>query len=337
MKQWYTRLVLLAFFLTGVVIILGAYTRLSDAGLGCPDWPTCYGHLTVPNSHAIIAHLDTVHPAHPVETAKAWKEMIHRYFAGTLGLVIFVLAVWALIRRRHNPVEPYGLPVFLLLLVVFQAALGMWTVTLQLRPLVVMGHLLGGFAIISLLWLLVVRSAGWLQLGAVWRSRWPRWLALAGLVVLIVQIALGGWTSSHYAASACPDFPTCQGQWWPHMDFKNAFVLWRHGALDFEYGLLKNAARVAIHVTHRLGAAAVFIVLGATSLVYTFTAPSRKLQMIGAAVGVILLAQIGLGISLVESGFPLWVAVAHNGNAALLLLTVVTLNAAVWRRRPIAA
>lgn len=331
--NWYTRLAFLAAALAFVVVVLGAYTRISDAGLGCPDWPACYGHITVPDTHAAIAKVDQQYPDRPVQPAKAWKEMIHRYFAGTLGLAILALAIIACVRRRREAAQPIGLPLALVALVIFQAALGMWTVTLLLRPTIVMGHLLGGMTILSLLWLLALRSAGVLKLGDTWEADWPRWLALAGLVVLACQIALGGWTSSNYAAYACPDFPTCQGQWWPQMDFKDAFVLWHQAGIDFQGGILSNSARAAIHVTHRLGAAATFIVLGATSLGFMLAAPSRVLKALGALVGLFLLAQIGLGISLVEFGFPVSIAAAHNGNAALLLLSAVTLNAAVWRGR----
>ncbi|HET6655362.1 MAG TPA: COX15/CtaA family protein [Gammaproteobacteria bacterium] len=333
MTNWYSRLAFVAVALAFVVVVLGAYTRISDAGLGCPDWPTCYGHLTVPDSQHTLTQLDQRYPDRPVEPAKAWKEMIHRYFAGTLGLVILALAVMAWVRRRRERTQPAGLPTLLLLLVVFQAALGMWTVTLLLKPTIVMGHLLGGMAILSLLWLLALRSGGLLKLGGAWQAKWPRWLALAGLVVLIGQIALGGWTSSNYAAYACPDFPTCQGQWWPNMDFGDAFVLWHQTGIDFEGGILANSARAAIHVSHRLGALATFIVLGSASVVFMIAAPRRSLKVLGAVVALFLVAQIGLGIGLVELGFPVSVAVAHNGNAALLLLSVVTLNAAVWRGR----
>ncbi len=333
-QNWYARLAFAAVALTFVVVLLGAYTRISNAGLGCPDWPACYGHLTVPESAATINHIDQLYPNRPVETSKAWKEMIHRYFAGTLGLVIVALAIWAGWRRRRDPKQPLALPVFLVLMVFFQAALGMWTVTLQLRPTIVMGHLLGGMTILALTWLLAIRSGGLLRMGGQWRANWPRWLALAGLVVLACQIALGGWTSSNYAAYACPDFPTCQGQWWPNMDFGQAFVFWHH-ATDFRGGILSNSARAAIHVTHRLGALTPFIVLGSASLGFMIAAPLKRLKALGAVVGLLLLAQIGLGISLVEFGFPVSIAVAHNGNAALLLLSVVGLNAAVWRSQPV--
>lgn len=339
-KSWYCRIAFIAFLLAFVVVLLGAYTRISDAGLGCPDWPACYGHITVPESHAVISRLDQEYPNRPVQPSKAWKEMVHRYFAGTLGMLILALAIWAVVKRlrgRSDADQPTGLPVLLLALVIFQAALGMWTVTLLLRPTIVMGHLLGGFAILSLLWLLAVRSGGLLKLGDAWDANWPRWLALAGLVVLACQIALGGWTSSNYAAYACPDFPTCQGQWWPNMDFRDAFVLWHHAGIDFQGGILPNSARAAIHVTHRLGALTTFIVLGGASLAFMIAAPLKRLKVLGAVVALLLLAQIGLGISLVEFGFPVSIAVAHNGNAALLLLSVVTLNAAVWRGRTVKA
>lgn len=329
--RWYLRLAILATVLAFGVIVLGAYVRLSAAGLGCPDWPGCYGHVGVPDTHASIAQADSIHPNRPVQPARAWKEMVHRYFAGSLATLILILAIAAWWRRKQTH-RPVLLPSLLLLTVIFQALLGMWTVTLLLFPPVVMGHLLGGFTTFALLILLVLQSGDWLRYRVQTRD-FMRWLAVAGLIVLICQIALGGWTSSNYAAIACPDFPTCQAQWWPAgMDFHDGFA-WHGVGQDYQGGILTQAARMAIHVTHRIGALVTFLTLLGTSLVFMLKGGNRGLKWLGALVGVLVLIQVGIGISIVELGLPLPLADAHNGVAALLLGSVVALVWGAWSRR----
>ncbi len=324
---WTARLALFAAFFALGVVLLGAYTRLSDAGLGCPDWPGCYGHLAVPRAEHEVARAQQAFPGRPLEAPKAWKEMIHRYFAGTLGLLILVLAAGAVAARRRDSHQPVALPVFLLALVVFQALLGMWTVTWLLKPVVVMAHLLGGLSVLALLWWYGLRHGRLLAApgdpAARTRLRGP---ALAALAVLVLQIALGGWTSANYAALACTDFPTCGGQWWPEMDFSEAFVLWRGLGINYEFGVLDSAARKAIHVTHRLGAVATLLVVGWAAVAALRRGRDRLLARTGAVVLGLLLVQVSLGIANVVFSLPLPVAVAHNGGAALLLLGVVTLN-----------
>ncbi len=308
-----------------VVVVLGAYVRLSDAGLGCPDWPGCYGHVVgVPTTQAEVEDANEAFPGRPLEVSKAIKEMVHRYFAGGLGLLILMLAVIAVRHRRH-PSQPLMLPVVLLLLVIFQALLGMWTVTLQLKPLFVMAHLLGGFATLSLLWWLFLSNSSWAQPRPSAGAARYRSFILLGVVILICQIALGGWTSANYAALACPDFPTCQSQWWPEMDFSEAFVLWRGLGIDYEFGVLDNPARTAIHVAHRIGALVTvtyLLALGSTLLV---KARDVALHAVSAAVLALTTVQVLLGISNVVLALPLGVAAAHNATAALLLLTLLTL------------
>ena len=245
------KLAVLATVLAVLVVLLGAYTRLTHAGLGCPDWPGCYGFIAVPASEAQLAHAQSSFPHAPVEAEKGWNEMIHRYFAGSLGLLILGMALQAW-RRREQPRQPLKLPLLLLGVVVAQAAFGMWTVTLKLWPQVVTGHLLGGFATLSLLFLLSLRLSGRFVAQAVPASL--RYLAALGLILVIGQIALGGWVSSNYAAVACGDFPTCHGQWLPAMDFANGFHLTQHIGPNYLGGQLDSDARTAIHVTHRLGA-----------------------------------------------------------------------------------
>lgn len=331
MRRAYLSLAILAAVLAFGVVMLGAYVRLSAAGLGCPDWPGCYGHISVPHTEQAIARADALYAHRPVEAVRAWKEMIHRYFAGSLAVLILILTVTAWWRRPRDVRQPVVLPTVLLGLVIFQALLGMWTVTLLLFPPVVMGHLLGGMSLFALLTWLVWWSSGWLRTADGARN-WMRALAVAGLAVLIIQIALGGWVSSNYAAIACPDFPTCQGHWWPpHMNFASGFA-WHGIGPDYQGGILTDSARVAIHLTHRLGALLTFIVLGLASLVFMTRGTQPVLRVCGAVVALLLLCQIALGISMIEFGWPLAVADLHNGCAALLLAATVALNWAAWTK-----
>ena len=302
-----------------VVIVLGAYVRLSDAGLGCPDWPGCYGQLLVPASDTDVAAANQAFPERPLESGKAWKEMIHRYLASLLGLVIVAIAVVAWRARRDG--YHSRLPYFLVALVIFQGLLGMWTVTLLVKPLIVLLHLFGGLATVSLLWWF------WLSTRSAERPGFPavvRRLARIALVVLLLQIFLGGWTSTNYAALSCPDFPTCQTHWWPEMDFADAFTLWRGLGVDYEGGVLDNAARVAIHVSHRLGAMVAALVLGLFALFCVRSGRANaELARAGMAIGALLVLQLSLGIGNVVFHLPLWMATAHNGVAALLVLSLV--------------
>ncbi len=323
-NSWFHRLALLATALTLIVVVLGAWVRLSDAGLGCPDWPGCYGQLVVPEDSDGIAAANAAFPDRPLEPVKAWREMIHRYAAGTLGLLVLALAVIAW-RQRRRPGQPVVLPLVLLALVIFQALLGMWTVTLLLKPLIVLLHLLAGLSTLGLLWWLVLRTGGYWQTGVA-LGRWASRLAVIALIVLVAQIALGGWTSSNYAALSCPDFPTCQNQWWPSMDFQEAFTLWRGLGVNYEGGVLGNAARVAIHVTHRLGALVTFLLLSALSIAVLLRSQHRASKVISLTIIVLLILQVGIGVSMSMLALPMSLAVAHNGVAALLLLAVVALN-----------
>ncbi|KIV65815.1 Heme A synthase, cytochrome oxidase biogenesis protein Cox15-CtaA [Pseudomonas sp. FeS53a] len=302
-----------------VVVLLGAYTRLTHAGLGCPDWPGCYGFIGVPQTDAQLAHAERHFPEAPVEAQKGWNEMVHRYFAGTLGLAILGLAVHALVRRGRDG-QPLRLPLVLLGVVITQAAFGMWTVTLKLWPQVVTAHLLGGFTTLALLFLLSLRLSG--ALPALGLPAGLRRLAAAALALVIGQIALGGWVSSNYAAVACVDLPTCHGQWWPAMDFANGFHLTQHIGPNYLGGQLDSDARTAIHMTHRLGA----LVVTLTLLVLAWRLRGEGLGRLAGLLLAVLALQVGLGISNVLFHLPLPVAVAHNGGGALLLLTLVLVN-----------
>lgn len=314
----------LAFFstlLAFVVIVLGAYTRLTDAGLGCPDWPGCYGKILVPKQ--------TDHPSEKIHVRKAWTEMTHRYVAGLLGIFIFVLG-YRTIRIRRRDQQSYFLPIFLCFLVVFQALLGMWTVTLKLYPLVVMAHLLGGFTTLSLLWWLTLSLNPHLISAFSFNNsinlRFIRFLAFAGLIVLGIQLFLGGWTSANYAALVCIDFPYCQGQWLPPLHFEKAFHLTKAGIVGSLGEPLDNAARVTIHMAHRLGAVLTTLLLGFLIFWIFKTLHKTTIWFIAVCMGFLLILQIVLGMANIIALLPLWVAVLHNAVAALLLLSVITLN-----------
>ncbi|HEX7011223.1 MAG TPA: COX15/CtaA family protein [Steroidobacteraceae bacterium] len=321
----FRRLALSGAVLAFIVVVLGAWVRLSAAGLGCPDWPGCYGHFNVEEAARNVDAINQAFPHRPFEYHKALKEMVHRYFASGLGLVILVLAGLALANRK-DPEQPVALPLALVVLVIFQGLLGMWTVTLLLKPLIVVLHLLGGLTTLSLLAWLAIRSKGSALTPAdEAKHATLRKVAVVGLAALAVQIALGGWTSSNYAALACPDFPTCQNSWWPEMDARDAFVLWRGLGIDYEGGVLEHPARVAIHFTHRLGAVVAAIALGLLSVLALRLGRTKAVRVGGALVGAVLLCQLVLGPLMVVEGLPLSLATAHNGVAALLLLATVRL------------
>jgi len=300
------------------VTVLGAWVRLSDAGLGCPDWPGCYGQVDVPSTRAEIERANAAYPDRPVETSKAWKEMVHRYVAGALGLLVAGLAVLSWCRLPRGRAGPTGLAG----IVVVQALLGMWTVTLLLKPVVVVAHLLGGIVLIAgLAWLAMTHSA---PAQAPPRPRWLPAALLVALAVTLAQVGLGGWTSANYAALACgSEFPTCQGRWWPEADFARGFDAWHGLGVDYEGGILAGPARTAIHVSHRLGALVTTIVVGGVAVACLWPGRARELHRWGALIACVLALQVGLGIANVEWLLPLATATAHNGMAALLVLVLV--------------
>lgn len=310
------------------VVVLGAFTRLVDAGLGCPDWPTCYGHIWAPQSDAEISAANAAYPELPVDLEKTWPEMVHRYLASTLGLLIIALVVVS-IRHRKYPGQPVKLPLLLLALVILQGAFGAWTVTLRLWPQVVTAHLLGGFLSFSLLWLLTLRLGGSrpIQLFSLQQRALPRGLAALALSVVVVQIFLGGWVTSNYAALACPDFPLCQSQILPPTDFVAGFDLAHPIGPNYLGGHLDIPSRTAIHLAHRIGALVTLLVV-AWLVLRLFKA---RFAALASGLALVLIAQISLGVSNVVFALPLTVAVLHNLFGAILLATLVTVNYELYR------
>jgi len=371
--QHFHRLAWLAVALAACVIVFGGFVRLSNAGLSCPDWPTCYGKATWPQHDHEVDAANQAFPQRAVETHKAWREQFHRHIAATLGVMVLGLALMAVRGRRFGrgrvllasgiiglaiPLYMNGLyaasgaltavglcillhaawrwsnedfasiAVLTLGVIVVQAMLGLWTVSWLLKPIVVMAHLLGGLTTFSLLLWIAWRSTPDRTLVA-GNAAALRRMTIVGLVLLAVQIALGGWTSANYAALACgTDFPTCLGQWWPAADFREAFVLWRGIGVDYEGGVLDAPARAAIQLSHRWFA---WLVFGHLLVLALRLRRTPGLSGWGWALGLGLGAQIGLGISNVVFGLPLAVATAHLAGALVLLAVLVTLLA---RLRP---
>ncbi|GGD51814.1 COX15/CtaA family protein [Pseudoxanthomonas indica] len=361
------RIAWLAVALALGVIVFGAFVRLSNAGLSCPDWPTCYGRATWPKAtHEVVDHAASA--IRPFETHKAWREQIHRHLAATLGTLVLILSLLAARRRRFGLATILGasalvaaaIPLYMhgehvaasvlaiigeaillvaafrwsnidlarataltLAVIIFQALLGMWTVTWLLKPIVVMGHLVGGLTTFSLLvWIAWRATDRPITLAG---ARVLRNWVIVGLVLLGIQIALGGWVSANYAAVACGlDFPKCVGRWWPPTNFSEGFVLWRGIGVDYEGGVLDGASRIAIQMTHRIMAVivALYMLLLSWRLLRT---PGMRGWAV--TVLVLILAQFTLGVLNVKLNLPLHVAVAHNAGAALLLFTLVSLCA----------
>ena len=353
LDRWLRGLALFGVLLCFGVIALGAYVRLTDAGLGCPDWPGCYGHASPVGAEDSPAS-QAQFPGRPLERSKAWHEMIHRYAAGTLGCVIIVIAALAVAAPKPKAVGA-GFGLLLFATVIVQAVLGMLTVTWLLKPLIVTLHLIFGMTTLALLWWLWLRlqlrpfpeiASNFVRRAPEGEAGWPKplstvriayWLAVAGVVLLAAQFFLGAWTSANYAAVACPDFPTCQGVWWPHADFRHAFVLWHGLWVNYQGGILANPARVAIHLAHRLGALTVTVTF-LTAALFVIAQPSLaaarpRACLVLAALGL----QLAIGISMVLQTFPLWLTTAHTAGAALLLMAILALTAKLHALRAVRA
>ncbi len=324
------KLVFVSILLAILVVSLGAYTRLTHAGLGCPDWPGCYGLLDVPETSEQISLAEQAFPERPVEPEKAWNEMIHRYFAGTLGLLILAIAFLSLKRRSQG--GPVGLPLLILLVVIFQAALGMWTVTMKLMPVVVMGHLLGGFTTLCLLLLLYLRLSDYRVPGGDYALKKYVKFAVIGIFILAGQISLGGWTSSNYAALTCTELPICQADWMNQLTFEHSFDLIPPEKESYEFGHLDHASRVTIHVMHRLGAIVTAVYLFWLVFSIYRRAQSPFFKNAAMSLGFILSVQVGLGISNIWFSLPLSVAVSHNVVAAMLMMSLISMTYSLKRK-----
>ena len=304
------------------VIVFGAYVRLTDAGLGCPDWPGCYGFVTVPQTAEDYLSVEENFPGEIVDEGKAWREMIHRYIASLLGFLILLMFLkdFFSFRKGEGSLKDLKLSGALLTLVIFQGMLGMWTVTLKVHPLVVTAHLIGGLTTLSLLFF-YYRS---IETDSEKFISAPNVL-FVGLSILILQIILGGWTSTNYAALGCPDLPLCYGEVWPsNMDFEEGFLKWQEVGVNYEGGQLSPSGRTAIHFVHRLGAIVALIALGLIGLRY-LKHTSDRVRGASILMLIALSVQLAIGILMVWFGIPLFLATAHNAFAALLLLSFINL------------
>ena len=308
-----------------IVIALGAWTRLVDAGLGCPDWPGCYGFVVFPINEADIAIAESLYPEFPYDINKAIPEVVHRYFAATLGLFAIFLVYLSFKQNENKNIRLWTIG--LLIFICCQGIFGYLTVSLKLLPIIVTGHLFGGFTTLTLFFYIFLKSSNFEILN---KMKIPNLKLIAGLAffILIIQIFLGVWTSTNYASLACADFPTCQGSYLPEMDFKNGFNLNQEVGPNYLYGLLDNPSRVAVHYSHRVSAILVtliFLIL-MSKLWFTNAAP------LASTLGILLITQISLGIINVVYVLPLYVAIAHNLVAATLLLTLFTINYLAWKK-----
>lgn len=317
----FRKLTMLGAILALIVIVVGAYVRLSDAGLGCPDWPGCYGKAMVSDSTQFAAHAQAEFPQTPLDSGKAWKEMTHRYLAGALGLLALVLLpmAWRLKECRSTAV---GWITVILLLIGLQAALGMWTVQLKVMPIVVTAHLLLGFATF---WTL---SWAYLRPNPVLTKRpvqsGPAKFAVFGMLIVLIQIVLGAWVSSNYAALACSDFPRCNGSFMPDGDYANALDLF-YGIKSWDPSPLPASAQLAAHWLHRMWAVVSFVVLSLIMLSATSEHYPRPVRRAGVLLSMLLLVQIALGVLNIRLALPMWSALAHNAFAALLMLPLLAI------------
>lgn len=325
----YRKLAWVTAFLTLDLIMFGSFTRLTDSGLGCPDWPGCYGHSNPLSAGESIRAAESAQPTGPVTMTKAWIEMLHRYFAMGVGFIIILLTVQAWRRARRDTAAPSPwLATFTLVWVCVQGAFGALTVTMKLQPAIVTAHLLGGIVLLALLVALALRESPRPLVAAGARRLQP--IALLALVLVVAQIALGGWVSSNYAVLACPDFPRCQGRWWPAMDFAQGFTLWRPLGMTGSGELISFQALVAIHWAHRVFALVVLAAVGTFAWrAWTLAGLDRTARWALA----VLALQLATGLSNVLFDWPLAAAVLHSGGAALLVALLVTANLRIAQAR----
>ena len=311
----------LGVFLAFIVIGLGAWTRLADAGLGCPDWPGCYGFVTFPTTIQEIEIAEQLYPDSPVEIDKIIPEVVHRYFAASLGLLAIFLLFISIKEKKHILTSS-----LLLAIIIGQGIFGYLTVSLKLHPLIVTTHLFGAMITTSIFLIIFLRSLKLELSFEILKAN--RHLIIIGFVLIIFQIFLGAWTSTNYAARACLDLPYCQGELIPNTNFKEAFNLFQTIGPNYLFGQMSNEARVAIHITHRIGAIVVFLY----SLFLIFKLTSKETLPVIGAFGAILFLQVFLGINNVLSHLPLWNAVAHNIFGVMLFLCMIVIMYLSYRK-----
>ena len=321
---WFKKLILSASILTLCVVVFGAFVRLSDAGLGCPDWPGCFGTLTVPESEIAILNAQKSYPGSIVEVDKAWIEMIHRYLAGILGLMVLLISIFSYKIRSELKVN-LVLPFSILSLILFQSALGMWTVTELLKPVIVTAHLMGGMTTLALLTYLTHRHIGAVSNTVIIKPEVRSFIQF-GFVLLFIQIALGGWTSTNYAALACTDFPTCHGSFMPEMDFKNGFSIFRELGMTQSGEGLSIKALQAIQWVHRVGALVLTIYFIYMAYLLNSYPPTRFYKNL---LLLVLFFQILIGIANLVLYLPLFLATLHNLGAALLVIILTIINSRI--------
>jgi cytochrome c oxidase assembly protein subunit 15 len=331
----FLRLALFSTLFSFFMILIASYSHMSDAGLGCPDWPGCYGRLFAPTTAQEMNEARQLLPREPDEEAKEWKATLHRYVSGTLGLLMFRLVYlgWQLKKRYRR--QQVVIPAMVFLLVFSQTVLGALTVKLQFKPLVVMSHLVTGLTIVGLLWWVALREQRfWKPINAgpdILGDLRPR--AFLGLLLVAGQILLGGWTSANYASLACPDFPLCRGAWWPPMDIVEGFARWRDLGLAYEGGMLSLAGSTAVHMAHRLGAVVTLLYIGWLGLHTMRIGYESKLCRYGFLVLVVVVGEVVVGVTHVLLHLPVALGVVHSGLGALLLLSLITLNHVVRPRK----
>ncbi len=326
--KYFKKLLLLTTITAFCLVVLGAYVRLSDAGLGCPDWPGCFGTLSVPESQTAIENAELNFPSQHIETAKAWKEMIHRYVAGFLGLMILLIGIISYKNKkilRVNPIVPYAI----VLLVILQALLGMWTVTLLLKPIVVSAHLIGGMTTLGLLTFVTHRYWGKIQTNIL-KYKHEIFLVRFSLFVLFIQIFLGGWTSTNYAGLACTDFPTCHGNLIPNLNFNDAFDLFRDLGKLSDGSPLPLAVFETIQWIHRLGALITWLFFGyLASVILKY----KTMRSLGYILLFVITAQFIVGVANLLLHLPTILAVMHTFGAASLVVLAVILNSRITKLR----
>lgn len=325
-NQWYSTVVLFAVIIAFTAMVMGAYTRLNQAGLGCAEWPACYGHIAMTDDVSSPRAKELGYPGVPSNSANSWLSRVRHYFVFALALLVFMLTVWTIAEARQFSVTSYVIVAILNAVIVLQTLIGMWAVAWQSFEFMVMAHLLGSITILALLWLLYahIRIGPSNQIFA--NRRYLKLAVMVGILLLSVQIISGGWTSANYAAVVCPDFPYCHGQLFPDMDWRRGFNFLNPVGGGYDQGIWNSKARVAIHMMHRylavLTTAYLFVLAGYAWM----SRKCRGLMELSALLAGFVIMQFTLGyLNVVQLLRPNYIPVAHNGMSALMMLTLITM------------